>query len=451
MVWAARGGGKTLLGAVATMLDLLFKPGVQVRILAGSLEQSTRMFDHLLTLARKPAVRRIVLGAPTRRRVLLRNGSRAEILATSHASIRGIRVQKLRCDEVELIDEAFWQAAQLTTRSATLGGRAVRGAVDALSTMHRPAGLMSRLVERDGVRRFRWTAIDVLERCPPQRPCDGCPLRPDCDGRAKRADGFLRIDDLIQMRRRTSDATWDAEMMCRGASVQHRVYPSFDPRRHVTDEIEQEARKPRGMSSEDDRLDLSSARSAGSASAPGFMGSCFPLVVGGLDFGLRAPLVMLWARVGEAVEGDARLATIEVFDEHHAEGLTLEGHLARIAAKGHPLPAWLGIDPAGEARNTQTGVSDAEVFRRAGFRTRTVRVPVRLGIDAVRRRLDRGTLRVHPRCTRLIAALSSYRYPDRDAGDETPVHDDASHACDALRYLVTCLELGAGEVTVRAY
>src|SRR5690606_1840717 len=131
----------------------------------------------LLLLARKPTIRPMMLGEPTRRRVLLRNGSRAEILATSHASIRGIRIQKLRCDEVELIDEEFWQAAQLTTRSATLGGEVVRGAVDALSTMHRPGGLMSRLIERDGVRRFRWTAIDVLEKCPPERACDGCALR----------------------------------------------------------------------------------------------------------------------------------------------------------------------------------------------------------------------------------------------------------------------------------
>ncbi|MEM6856129.1 MAG: hypothetical protein AAF593_17120, partial [Planctomycetota bacterium] len=31
VVWANRGGGKTMLGAVATLLDLVFKPGIQVR------------------------------------------------------------------------------------------------------------------------------------------------------------------------------------------------------------------------------------------------------------------------------------------------------------------------------------------------------------------------------------------------------------------------------------
>src|SRR4051812_32313915 len=35
VVWAPRGGGKTRLGAIATLLDLLHKDGVQVRILGG--------------------------------------------------------------------------------------------------------------------------------------------------------------------------------------------------------------------------------------------------------------------------------------------------------------------------------------------------------------------------------------------------------------------------------
>ncbi|MFN9994008.1 MAG: hypothetical protein ACK54H_11745, partial [Phycisphaerales bacterium] len=35
VVWANRGGGKTFLGAVATLLDMLFKPGISIRILGG--------------------------------------------------------------------------------------------------------------------------------------------------------------------------------------------------------------------------------------------------------------------------------------------------------------------------------------------------------------------------------------------------------------------------------
>ena len=40
VVWANRSGGKTELAAVATLLDCIFKPGCQVRILGGSGEQA---------------------------------------------------------------------------------------------------------------------------------------------------------------------------------------------------------------------------------------------------------------------------------------------------------------------------------------------------------------------------------------------------------------------------
>lgn len=50
VVWAPRGGGKTTLGALATLLDLLFKPSCHVRILGGSLDQSGRMWEQLVPM-----------------------------------------------------------------------------------------------------------------------------------------------------------------------------------------------------------------------------------------------------------------------------------------------------------------------------------------------------------------------------------------------------------------
>jgi hypothetical protein len=148
VVWANRGGGKTFLGAVATALDLLFKPGVEVRILGGSLEQSERMFAHLRRLFERPALAQRLgdrRGAVTGASLRLDNGSSVEILAQSQRAVRGTRVQKLRCDEADLFDREVWEAAQLTTRSlrrAGPWGPWVRGSIEALSTMHRPHGLM---------------------------------------------------------------------------------------------------------------------------------------------------------------------------------------------------------------------------------------------------------------------------------------------------------------------
>ena len=139
-----------MLGAVATVLDLLFKPGVRVRILGGSLEQSSKMYEHLLTLLDRPmlgGVRgQVLANRPTQRHIRLTNGSEAAILAGSQRSVRGTRVHKLRCDEVEEFDPDVWRAAQMVTRSEVLHGLPVRGTLEAFSTMHRSHGLMSGLV-----------------------------------------------------------------------------------------------------------------------------------------------------------------------------------------------------------------------------------------------------------------------------------------------------------------
>ena len=119
VIWACRGGGKTMLGAVATLLDLLFKPGIQVRILGGSFEQSEKMYGYLRSLVQRH-FDHLLAAPPTHRRLVLKNGARVDVLAQSDRSVRGQRVQKLRCDEIELFDPGVWQAAQLTTRS--LGG-----------------------------------------------------------------------------------------------------------------------------------------------------------------------------------------------------------------------------------------------------------------------------------------------------------------------------------------
>ncbi|MEO1130507.1 MAG: hypothetical protein AAFX05_12495, partial [Planctomycetota bacterium] len=104
VVWAARGAGKTFYAALATALDLLFRPGIEVMLLGGSLEQSGRMHAHLRRLLASPAVTHLLDGRPTERRIRLINGSCARIVAQSPTSIRGIRPTVLRCDEVELFD-----------------------------------------------------------------------------------------------------------------------------------------------------------------------------------------------------------------------------------------------------------------------------------------------------------------------------------------------------------
>jgi hypothetical protein len=399
VVHAPRGGGKTRLAAAATLLDLLHKPGIAVRILGGSLDQSLRMWEHLL-----PDLQRVAPDLIERvsesRQVRLAGGSTCAVLTQSQRAVRGLRLQKLRCDEVELFDPAVWEAAQLVTRSVRRRGQLVRGAIDALSTLHVPGGLMQRVIDNAATTRtpvVRWCVLDVLERCPPERVCGTCPLWDECQGRAKsQADGFLSIDDAIAMKRRVSLETWRAEMLCERPGVRDAVFPHFDSSHIVAWEPNPDA----------------TTRLA-------------------IDFGFAAPFVCLWIAKSDDLT--------HVIDEYVQPQRTLDEHLTHIASR--PWAAReASCDPAGAGRNEQTAASAVQVMREAGYVVRYRASRLVDGIEQIRAALKPASgparLRIDPRCRRLIAAMSGYRYArSGEVVSELPLKDGThDHLVDALRY-----------------
>ncbi len=447
VVWANRGGGKTFLGAVATLLDMVFKPGIEVRILAGSMEQALRMHEHLRRLLEREELSGLIAGKITDKKIELTNGSRVELLAQSQASVRGARVQRLRCDEVELFDPAVWEAAQLTTRTKRCGGELVRGSIECFSTMHVPHGLMHRMVAeaREGKRRlFKWGVVDVLDQCAERRKCEGdaaaaapnpprpCGLLDNCRGRAKMRKGnaesvgigHITIDDALRMKGRVSLATWEAEMMSLRPRRDDAVLPEFEAGVHVI------AASP---------FESGSVGGDGAAILPG----AWPVTwIGGMDFGYRSPAVVLWAAYDEATR------RLYVMDERVRSGQTVAEHAQAIVRSPWPPLEWIGIDPAGNAMNEQTGTSAANVLRKARLTVRSSRVPTVRGLELIRARLqpaDSATcggprLFVHVRCVKLIESLERYHYPEGDPESVVPEKDGADHAVDALRYMIQNLD-----------
>lgn len=426
IVWANRGGGKTMLGAVATLLDLVFKDGIQIRILGGSLDQSQRMHEHLRRFFEIERFAELLGKGITDRRIALSNGSVVELLAQSQTSVRGTRVQKLRCDEVELFDREVWEAAQLVTRSRVCGGVEVRGAIECLSTMHRTHGLMHELVLQasEGKRRlFKWGVVDALEHCEEERRCEPCAMRPECDGRAKERPvpeaGHIGVDDALRMKMRVALATWEAEMLCLRPSKSDNVLPEFDAKIHVVADLP----------------DTSGMR-----------------WIGGMDFGMRAPAVVLWA----AISGDG---VLWIGHERYAAGAVMDEHIDAILDPSKPRLEWIAVDPAGNANNGQSGVSDATLMQRRGLAVRFNRSEIQDGVRRIRARLRPadGTpprLYVHARCVRLIESMERYSYSPGRPDSEAPVKGDGfDHAIDALRYMLIELEgrrgASAGSYTVR--
>jgi hypothetical protein len=413
LVWANRGGGKTYLAAIATLLDAVFHGPVRTLVLGGSFDQSDRLAAYIRRLL--DAHPRLLDGRMTRQRIPLVGGSEIRILPQSQRAVRGQHVQRIRCDEADLFDPDVWRAVQFSTRST--GG--VRGAIEVLSTMHRPGGLMQELVEAAraedapagmpagpadgaaGYRLIQWCLWEVIERCPPWRRCDDCPLAEDCRGRARRGQGFFRIDDAIAIQARSSRAAWETEMLCKGVRREDLVFPEFDAAAHV------EAAKRRAD---------------------------WPLYRA-MDFGYRSPLVCLWVQVSPG-------GLVQVLDEYVQAGLPLPRHAAAIRAGG-PAPAApvaaTFVDPAGRQRESTSGAACTEMLAAEGIPCTWRRSNVAEGLELIRAALAPAagppSLCIHPRCKRLIRAFETYHWPPGSpTGPSAPVKDGPDHLIDALRY-----------------
>jgi len=400
IVWANRAGGKTELAAVATLLDSIFKPRCQTRILAGSGDQAGRMYDYLAGFVAN-GFEQFLKGRVLKTKCRFQNGSAVELLTQSPASVRGQHIQKLRCDEVELFDDKVFAAAKFTTQST----HGIRAAMELISTMHRPYGLMQQAVStasQCATPIFKWCVWETIEQCT-DRNCSQCPLWPDCQGKAKNAAGYLKIDDCITQMRRSSRAGWESEMLCLRPSLENVVFAEFDPALHV---------RP---------VDFD----------PGL-----PLYRS-LDFGFVNPFVCLWIQP----DNDGK---IRVIDEYVRTRATIDVHAAEIKVRTPVREDQLSAtfcDPAGAGVNDITGTSTIRELRQAGITTRYRKSGILEGIELIRRAIRSGdgssSLVISPRCRRLIEAMQCYHYRDsgRSAPTELPFKDGIyDHPIDTLRY-----------------
>lgn len=398
IVWANRGGGKTELAAVATLLDCIFKPGCGTRILAGSQRQAMNMYDYLREFVTN-GYEGFIDGKILNTGCKFENGSNVEVLTQSHSSVRGQHIQKLRCDELELFDRTVFEASKFVTCSK----KNIRAGMEMISTMHKPYGLMQEVIDKakdEGTPIFKWCVWEVIEKCK-ARNCSQCPLWNDCRGKAKEANGFLRIDDCISHIKRSSRAGWEAEMLCEKPNLRNAVFAEFAPETHIS-ELEYDSSLP---------------------------------VYRAIDFGFVNPFVCLWIQVDD--EGMVR-----VFDEYTRNRVTVERHcekLKQLTPCSEQNVRGTFCDPAGRAVNDVTGTSPVNIMRNSGIRVTCRGSGINEGIELIRRALRSGDgksrLVISPRCSRLIQALRCYHYPDQPIKEELPVKDGVyDHYIDALRY-----------------
>jgi len=415
VVWANRAGGKTQLAAVTTLLEGLFKRNCQTRILAGSLAQSGRMYGYLCDFIER-RFRDKLDGKLLKESCRFVNGTAVQLLPQSSRAVRGQHMHKLRCDEIELFDEDVLNAAQFITQSTPHKV----AAMEIFSTMHRPYGLMQKLIDAaatNGTPVFKWCVWEVIEPCTPDRSCSRCPLDNDCQGKAKRANGYLRIDDVISQMRRASRAAFESEMLCLRPNLENAVFDAFDPKVHV-----------RGVGY-DPSLPLYRA----------------------MDFGFTNPFVCLWVQV----DGDG---VVRVIDEYVQNRKVIAEH-AEVVRRRTPCDegrVMTYCDPSGNSRNGVTGTSEVKTLRELGMRVQCCKSEILEGLEKIRAALKAGDgvsrLVIDPKCDTLIEAMRCYHYPDGGVPTELPEKDGVhDHPIDALRYFFVNYSRGGAKTKAVAY
>jgi phage terminase large subunit len=215
--------------------------------------------------------------------------------------------------------------------------------------------------------------------------------------------------EFIAEETRSMGQAWvDQEYNCLFTALEGLVFPDFD-----------KAMLPASsLSLSPSLVDSTSGRGEGEGEGQQHAGT----KVGGIDFGWRNPFAAIW---GVHDHDDV----LWILHERYARETPLADHVQAM-----PKDVTWYADPA--------GATEIAELRRADFVVRKGDNNLRRGIALVTARIRTRRLKVHPRCTNLIAEARLYRWPtatERATVGENPI-DANNHALAALRYLVTRID-----------
>lgn len=201
-IWhAMRGSGKTVLLAILSWLESVFKPNCGTTVLGGSLQQSQHCVAYHDQIWNMPHVPKHMLdGEVTGTGYRCKNGSWVRALAASSRSVRGPHPQRLRLDEVDEMSPAIFNAALGQPK----GNHGIPAQIVASSTLHHAHGMMSDLIDsrhERGAKLYRWCVEEV--RVP---------------------RGFWTNEEITQKYRQVTRAMWDAEYLLKRPTLEGSVY-----------------------------------------------------------------------------------------------------------------------------------------------------------------------------------------------------------------------------------
>jgi hypothetical protein len=381
LVHACRSGGKTKDTAVLNVLDAGFHNASVVTV-AGSKFQAKQGYEYSKDLwFMDPALKGKLLGEPLMSETRLKSGAKYEILAASPKSVRSPHVPKLRMDEIEeMAPEVFKGALSIPASKPGISTQVLM-----TSTWHKAVGPMQTMLDEAEARGFKvytWCVWETMQRC--ERDCSTCPMEPDCQGKAKKADGYRPYEEILQQFLIHDRDTWESEHLCLVPSKKKRVYAQFDRAVHLIDADQ----VPEGLK-----------------------------LWGCIDWGYDNPFV--FAVLGLA--GDDRKFILEENYERHQTDDELAALMwERYGGKITDVCC----DPSSPG--------GAKSFRKVGFRVHRNASRVKDGIDEIRKDLKpaKGPPRLYfvkGQTTRLVQDFEGYE--NREGTDEPKKTQGYDHGC----------------------
>ena len=152
-------------------------------------------------------------------------------------------------------------------------------------------------------------------------------------------------------------------------------------------------------------------------------------IIAGLDVGFRDPTAFC------VIGYDWDSETYYLLDEYYNSELTTEQHAEQIRRM---IERWdidyIFIDSAAQ----QTRFDFAQMYDISTLNAKKSRLD---GISKVEAIVDNNKLMVDQNCGQTLASLDQYQWdPNPNLLNEKPVHNDASHMADALRYALYSFE-----------
>jgi hypothetical protein len=431
-VWVGpRTGGKTLQAALLEhMLMTLYGDTVAH---AGAIDaQALKCYEYLRRFFNLEAFRDDVLGESLMSATLLKNGAKVEVLPMTFNRLNSPHTRMLFLDEIELttnqlINEARSIPMRVNDRAPLVIFTSSR------KKAHGPMEDVLRTARAEDRPVRTWCVFEIMERCPPERHkfgspsgCGSCKIEEICrereqgfgtgelafkegPGRAARADGWMKIDDVAQKFATIEEGNFKSQWLSQKPDTKGLAYPMFDENIHVIDY----AYNPN-----------------------------FPVVCG-IDFGYTNPNAVVYL---QPLAND----DIVIFAEHYKTSETADELAEAIKQeRWFDNTSWRVADSA--AAGDRATLNKRGVINEAANKAATAeeKSSIIAGINLVRWALapkgrSRPILYVSRTCVNTIREFGSYHHPDEKDDrniDEAPVKSD-DHAMDAVRYCLRRLYRG---------